>query len=56
MNGDCRIGEFTFVGSGAVVANGVSIANNVVIGAGAVVCSDINDSGTYIGMPARKKD
>lgn len=54
VNGDCSIGQGSFIGSGAVIANGHKIADNVVIGAGAVVCSDIKESGTYVGIPARK--
>lgn len=56
VNGDCKVGRSTFIGSGAVIANGVSIADNVTVGAGAVVCSDITEKGTYVGVPARKKD
>lgn len=54
INGCCKIGKGTFIGSGAVVANGICISNNCVIGAGSVVITDITDSGTYIGCPARK--
>lgn len=56
VNGDCKIGNSTFIGSGAVIANGISITDNAIVGAGAVVCSDITEKGTYVGVPARKKD
>ena len=56
VNGDSRIGEASFIGSGAVIANVITIVNNTVIGAGSVVCSNIKDSGTYVGIPARKKN
>lgn len=39
---------------GAVVSNGVSICENVTIGAGAVVLKDITESGVYVGVPAKK--
>lgn len=42
-----------FVGAGAVILPGLTIAENTVIGAGAVVTSDINEPGTWIGVPAK---
>ena len=43
-----------FVGSGSVVAQGIEIADEVVIGAGSVVIKNIMELGTYAGNPARK--
>ncbi|MDE6716464.1 MAG: acetyltransferase [Muribaculaceae bacterium] len=54
VNGACHIGASVFIGSGSVICNGVHIENNTVIGAGAVVCHDINEAGTYVGVPAKK--
>lgn len=54
INGDAKIGRATFVGSGATVGNGVSIKENSVVGMGAAVCSDITESGIYVGIPAKK--
>lgn len=54
VNGTCHIGTGTFIGSGSVVCNGIYIKNNTVVGAGAVVCHDIEESGTYIGIPAKR--
>ena len=34
--------------------NNVTITNNCVIGAGAVVVKDIKESGTYIGIPVKE--
>ena len=53
--GTVTIGETTCVGAGAVVSNNVSIAADCIIGAGAVVVKNIGESGTYIGIPAKKK-
>ena len=44
----------THIGVGACVKNNINIAPNCTIGAGAVVVKDISESGTYIGVPARK--
>lgn len=47
-----RIGNYVSIGSNATLLP-VSICDNVVIGAGAVVTKDIKQSGTYAGNPAR---
>jgi sugar O-acyltransferase (sialic acid O-acetyltransferase NeuD family) len=54
LAGNVTIGDNTFVGAGAVVKQGVKICNDVIIGAGAIVVNDISESGTYIGIPAKK--
>lgn len=52
--GTVSVGEDTWVGAGAVVSNNVTVCADVTIGAGAVVVNDIEDEGTYVGVPARK--
>lgn len=52
--GRAKIGDCCFVGAGAIVKDQVKIADNVILGAGAVAVSDINEPGTYIGVPAKK--
>jgi len=54
VNGDCTVGERTLVGSGAILRQGVRICADTVVGAGAVVVTDIEDPGTYVGIPARR--
>lgn len=54
--GNVKIGCHTWLGIGSVVSNNISITANCMIGAGAVVVKDITEFGTYIGVPARKKD
>lgn len=53
--GTVTIGECTCIGAGAVVINNLSVAAGCTIGAGAVVVKNIEESGIYIGVPARKK-
>lgn len=53
--GTCHIGEKTWIGAGATISNNVNICSNCMIGAGAVVVKDINEPGTYIGVPAERK-
>lgn len=54
-NGAPTIGERCFVSSGVRIIGNITIANNVVIGANAVVVKDISEPGiTVAGIPARK--
>jgi acetyltransferase-like isoleucine patch superfamily enzyme len=46
------IGNKVYIGSNATILP-VSICDDVVIGAGAVVTKDIIEPGTYVGNPAR---
>ena len=52
--GTCCIGKRTWIGAGAVVSNNVNICGDCLIGAGTVVIRNMEESGTYIGCPARK--
>lgn len=54
LGGTVSIGDHTWIGIGAVVSNNISICDCCMIGAGAVVVHDIKESGTYVGIPARK--
>jgi len=49
-----NIGKHVSIGSNATILP-VSICDNVVIGAGAVVTKDINKPGVYFGNPAKRK-
>jgi acetyltransferase-like isoleucine patch superfamily enzyme len=48
-----RIGDCTFIGANAVILMGVTIGSHCVIGAGAVVSTDVPDFGVAVGIPAR---
>lgn len=48
-----RIGDDVWIGAGARILDGVSIANGCVIGAGAVVTKSTVANGIYGGVPAR---
>lgn len=50
---DTRIGNKVYIGSNSTILP-VTICDDVVIGAGAVVTQDITEPGTYVGNPARK--
>ena len=50
---ETHIGNRVSIGSNATLLP-VSICDDVVIGAGAVVTKDITEKGVYVGNPARK--
>lgn len=52
--GEVRIGQGTWIGIGAVIINKINIVSRCKVGAGAVVIKDIKETGTYIGIPAKK--
>ncbi len=54
LAGTVRVKAKTWIGAGAIISNNVSICGNCMIGAGAVVINDINESGTYVGVPAKR--
>ena len=54
LSGNVNIKKSTFIGTNATILENVTIASNVIIGAGAVVSKDLNESGTYVGIPAKK--
>lgn len=54
LAGTVLVGEHTWIGAGATISNNLSICAECMIGAGAVVVKDIAESGTYVGVPAKK--
>ncbi|MBC5768396.1 NeuD/PglB/VioB family sugar acetyltransferase [Ramlibacter albus] len=54
LSGAVRIGARVFLGSGARVLPGLSVCDDVVVGAGAVVIASITEPGVYAGVPARR--
>lgn len=54
LAGTVQVEEHTWIGAGATLINNVNIGDGCMIGAGAVVVKDIEEKGTYIGVPARK--
>ena len=54
LGGTTHVGELTHVGIGATVINNIDICGSCVIGAGSAVVKDLQESGTYVGVPVRK--
>ncbi|EIY16485.1 hypothetical protein HMPREF1062_06319 [Bacteroides cellulosilyticus CL02T12C19] len=49
----CVIGNHCYIGTGAIIMEPVTIGNNVIIAAGAVVTKDIPDNVVVAGNPAK---
>lgn len=54
LSGTVVVGEESWIGAGSTISNNVNICSNVTIGAGAVVIHDIEEEGTYVGVPVKK--
>lgn len=55
ISGKNHIGAGSFMGTGAVTIEGLSIASSAVVGAGAVVIRDVPEGTTVVGVPAQRK-
>lgn len=51
--GKIKIGNYTYIGEGAKVMPGVTIGNDVIIGAGSIVTKSVLDGKIVAGNPAR---
>ena len=54
LAGTVSIGSKSWIGIGAVVSNNLTVCEDCMIGAGAVVVQNIEEAGTYVGIPARR--
>ena len=54
LSGAVRVGSRVLLGTGACVLPGLSICDDVVVGAGAVVHEHLTQAGVYAGVPARR--
>ena len=50
---ETRIGNHVFVGVNAVVLAGITIGDNCIVGAGAIVCHDVPSGSVVAGNPAK---
>jgi sugar O-acyltransferase (sialic acid O-acetyltransferase NeuD family) len=54
ISGFCNIGEFCFLGANSCTIDRINIAEDTIIGAGAVVVSDTEPGKIYVGNPAKQ--
>lgn len=52
--GSSELGQYCLVGMRATVLDKLTVCANVYIGAGSLVTKDIDQSGKYVGSPARR--
>lgn len=56
ISGFTTVGSNSYLGARCTLINGLNLRDNITIGAGAVVVGDILEEGTYLGIPAQKKE
>lgn len=54
ISGCVIIDDLSEIGTGTQIIQGKTISSKVIVGAGSVVVRDIEESGTYVGAPARR--
>jgi len=54
LAGNVTVKKGTWLGIGSLISNNINITCNSIVGAGATVVKDITESGTYVGVPARR--
>lgn len=54
VNGNVKIKECVYMGSNSCTVEKINICENVIVGAGAVIAKSIDETGTYVGVPAKK--
>ncbi len=52
--GNVHVGDYAFLGANAVVSNGISVGASARIGIGSVLTSNVGESQSFIGNPARR--
>lgn len=53
VDGAVEIGAKCYIGASAVICSGVSLADNIVIGANTTVSKSLKESGLYVSQPVR---
>ena len=48
VNGDCKVGKNSFIGSHSVLVNGIAICDKVIISADSFIRKNILKAGVYI--------
>jgi sugar O-acyltransferase (sialic acid O-acetyltransferase NeuD family) len=52
VSGLCKIGSYSFLGVNCTLRDGITIARDCIIGAGAVIMKDTKEKGVYLGKAA----
>jgi len=54
LAGNVHVGTRSWLGLGSLIINNLCICSDCTVGAGAVIIQNIDEPGTYVGVPARK--
>jgi UDP-3-O-[3-hydroxymyristoyl] glucosamine N-acyltransferase len=54
VSGNCNIGNEVYLGTNSSVREKINISDNVLVGLNSGIVSNINESGVYVGLPAKK--
>jgi sugar O-acyltransferase (sialic acid O-acetyltransferase NeuD family) len=54
ISGNCNIKDKVYFGTNSCIKEKIHVCENVTIGMGACVSKNIDEEGTYVGVPARK--
>jgi maltose O-acetyltransferase len=49
------IGRNVWIGGGAIILPGVTVGDDAIVGAGAVVTRDVRQGATVVGNPAKER-
>ena len=52
--GACEISEKVYIGTGAMIIQGLKVGKRAVVGAGTVVVKEVEEGATVVGNPARR--
>lgn len=55
IGGNTKIGSEVYIGANSSIRQNLVVGNNILIGMGSVVVKNLNEKGTYVGNPAKKK-
>jgi len=53
VSGNCNIGQYSFLGVNATLRNGLTVAPETLVGAGAIIMKDTVEKGVYVPERAR---
>jgi sugar O-acyltransferase (sialic acid O-acetyltransferase NeuD family) len=53
VSGNCSMGDCVYLGTNSSIKEKINICSNVIVGLGSGVVGDIDESGVYVGLPAK---
>jgi UDP-3-O-[3-hydroxymyristoyl] glucosamine N-acyltransferase len=54
ISGNCKIGDSVYLGSNSSVREKTKITDDIIVGLNSGVVKNITESGTYVGVPAKR--